>query len=101
MAATLYNLLTGKYVFDFPCDSTDQMLMILECEPVPIQSRRSDIPNGLAEVIHRALAKEPGKHFAGVKEMRRVLFECSRVEIDSEINGEGSSLAFTGPAAFV
>jgi eukaryotic-like serine/threonine-protein kinase len=72
-AATLYNLLTGKHVFDFSGKSTDQMLMILQNEPVPIQSRRTDIPNGLAELIHRALAKEPGKRFAGAKEMRRTL----------------------------
>jgi len=79
VGATLYNLLTGKHVFDFLGNPTDQMLMVLQDEPVPIQSRRTDIPKGLAEVIHRALAKEPGKRFAGAKEMRRVLLQfCLR-----------------------
>jgi hypothetical protein len=55
------------------------MLMILQDEPVPIQSRRTDIAKGLAEVIHRALAKEPGNRFAGAKEMRRAMLKyCQR-----------------------
>jgi serine/threonine protein kinase len=78
-SATLYNLLTGKHVYDFSSNPTGQMLMILQDEPVPIQSRRSDIPKELAEVIHRALAKEPGNRFAGAKEMRRALLKyCQR-----------------------
>lgn len=73
--ATLYNLLTGQHVFDFSGSPTARMLMILQDEPVSIQSRRSDIPKSLAEVIHRALAKEPGDRFASAKEMRRELLK--------------------------
>jgi eukaryotic-like serine/threonine-protein kinase len=73
--ATLYNLLTGKHVHDFSGSPTSRMLMILQDEPVPIRSRRPDIPQHLAEVIHRALAKEPGDRFASAKEMRRLLLK--------------------------
>jgi serine/threonine-protein kinase len=72
-AATLYKLLTGRFLFDFPRKSERRFLMILEEEPVPIRSRRPDIPDELAAVIHRALAKEPAKRFADVKAMSQAL----------------------------
>ena len=52
-AATLYFLLTGRFVHDFPDDPGKRLLMILDKEPVPIRDRRKDIPKGLAAAIHR------------------------------------------------
>jgi serine/threonine-protein kinase len=72
-AATLYKLLTGRFLFDFPRKSERRFLMILEEEPVPIRSRCPDIPEELAAVIHRALAKEPAQRFADVKAMSQAL----------------------------
>jgi serine/threonine-protein kinase len=74
-AATLYNLLTAKYVYDFPASFEERMLLILQGTPVPIQSRRPEVPPGLAAVIHRALAREPGERFADVGAMRQALLE--------------------------
>jgi serine/threonine-protein kinase len=71
--ATLYNLLTGQYLFDFPASFQERLLLILQEEPVPIRSRRSDIPANLAEVIHRALAKGPARRFADVLGLRQAL----------------------------
>jgi serine/threonine-protein kinase len=76
-AATLYNLLTAKYVYDFPTAFEEVMLLILQGNPVPIQSRRPDIPSGLAAVIHRALAREPVERFADVRAMRQALLPWS------------------------
>jgi serine/threonine-protein kinase len=72
-AATLYNLLTGKFIFDLPADQERRFLMILEDEPVPLRSRRPDIPRELAALIHRALAKNPRDRFADVKALRKGL----------------------------
>jgi serine/threonine-protein kinase len=72
-AATLYNLLTQHTVYDLPRDPEGQIALILCEEPVPIRSRRPDIPEGLARVIHRALARKPEARFADVEEMRRAL----------------------------
>jgi serine/threonine-protein kinase len=72
-AATLYQLLTGKYVYDLPLEFEAQLKMILEDEPVPIRSRRPDISPKLAAVVHRALEKDPAKRFADVREMHRAL----------------------------
>lgn len=71
--AALYNLLTGKYVFDLPNDIHQKFLMILEQEAVPIQSRRADIPGDLAAIIHRSLAREAKRRFPDVDTMRELL----------------------------
>jgi hypothetical protein len=71
--ATLYKLLTDRPIYDLPRRLEQQVLMILQDTPVPIRSRRPDLPEGLAQVIHRSLAREPGDRFADVLEMRRAL----------------------------
>jgi serine/threonine-protein kinase len=74
-AATLYNLLTGKYVYDLPSLIQDQLLRVLQDDPVPIQSRRPSLPKGLAAVIHRALAREPKDRFPDARAMRKALLK--------------------------
>ena len=57
VGATLYNLLTNCYVYDFPAVRPKaKYLMILQDDPVPIRKRRRDIPKGLASHIDPALA---------------------------------------------
>jgi serine/threonine-protein kinase len=72
-AATLYNLITGETIFDLPDGFEAQLLTILLNEPVPIQARRPDLPELLAAIIHRALAKEPAGRFANVRALRQAL----------------------------
>jgi serine/threonine-protein kinase len=71
--ATLYNLLTNSLIYDLPRRYEMQMLKILHEDPVRIQDRRADIPDDLAEMIHRALLREPDERFADVTEMREAL----------------------------
>jgi serine/threonine-protein kinase len=73
--ATLYNLLTGNYVYDFPSKVTEQLMMILLEDPVPILQRRRDLPASLAEIIHRSLARDPKNRFRDVWTMRAALLE--------------------------
>src|SRR5262249_54014690 len=72
-AATLYNLLTDKYTHDFPHNAVEALSLILEEPPVPIRTRRPDIPAPLSEVIHRALARKPDDRFPDVAAMRAAL----------------------------
>ena len=67
-AATLYFLLTGRFVHDFPDDPGKRLLMILDKAPVPIRERRGDVPEDLAAAIHRALARDPQARFKDVRE---------------------------------
>jgi serine/threonine-protein kinase len=76
--ATLYNLLTEKLIYDFPRQIELQFLKILQESPVPIRSRRADIPAKLADVIHRTLAREPGERFPDLTALRRALVHFAR-----------------------
>ncbi len=53
------------------------MKILLE-DPVPIRDRRPDLPEGLAAIIHRALARDPQARYANVREMRRALLPYAR-----------------------
>jgi serine/threonine-protein kinase len=72
-AAALYNLLTDAFIFNFPNELNKQLLMILTEKPVPIQDRRSDLPRGLPEIIHRALARDPAQRWPDVRALRQAL----------------------------
>jgi serine/threonine-protein kinase len=72
-AATLYNLLTGKFLYDMPGTLLEVMSIMLHEGPVPLTARRRDLPAGLAAVVHRALAREPAERFPDVRAMRRAL----------------------------
>ena len=71
--ASLYWLLTGSQIYDLPRGLSQQILMVLQDPPVPIRSRRPDLPARLAAVIDRSLAREPDQRFADAKDMRRAL----------------------------
>jgi serine/threonine-protein kinase len=72
-AATLYYLITGKYLFDFPDLFQERLIVVLMESPVPIRSRNPAIPGELAAVIDRAVAKEPEARFADVGALRAAL----------------------------
>lgn len=74
-AALLYNLLTDRYIHDFPPSIQQKLLMIMQCDPEPILSRRPELPKELAAIIHRALAREPEKRFPDVKAFRKQLLK--------------------------
>ena len=74
VAATLYRLLTGHYLFDLDDDSNEQRLMKILCEePIPLIHRRPDAPAGLCKAIHRALEKEAKDRFTDAAEFRDAL----------------------------
>ena len=64
VAATLYHLLTDKFIHDFESDGRLPIVLVLEGEPVPILERRPELPAGLAEAIHRALERAPEARYA-------------------------------------
>lgn len=74
-AATLYYLLSGKYLFDGFKGVIDLLLMIADEPPVPIRNktRRPDVPHNLADAIHKALAKIEENRFAHIEEFQNAL----------------------------
>jgi serine/threonine-protein kinase len=75
-AATLYTLLTGRFVFDLEDRGIDGLLAaILADDPVPVYKRRRDLPRGLADVIHQSLEKDPADRHPSAAAMREELRE--------------------------
>jgi serine/threonine-protein kinase len=72
-AATLYNLLTGAFIFDLQGDLKRRLLAILQEDPIPIRKRRREIPQALAAVIHRGLEREPHRRWPDATEFRAAL----------------------------
>lgn len=70
----LYRLLCGR----LPFDDQDTMALIYATvheQPPPPRRFRADLPVELEEIVLRTLAKEPGRRFADVTELRQALLE--------------------------
>ncbi len=73
-AATLYFLLTAKYIYDEPEDGGGDLIkMLLEDHPIPIRERRPDVPDGLAAVIAKCLSRDPERRYPDAVSMRKAL----------------------------
>lgn len=73
---------------DFPTKLHAKIMKILLEYPVPIRDRRPALPDGLAGIIHRELARDPQARYTNVREMRRAL-ALHRVIKDQCISGVG------------
>ena len=72
-AATLYFVLTGEFIYDGVGNSFEIVDIVLNKSPIPIRSRRPEIPQGLADVIDRGLSREPQDRFPDAASLRRAL----------------------------
>jgi serine/threonine-protein kinase len=72
-AATFYYLLTGMPIFPKPEGLEQVFRQILQDDPIPIQTRRSDIPRDLAVALHKALSRQPANRFRNVSEFAQAL----------------------------
>jgi serine/threonine protein kinase len=75
LGCTLYYLLAGSPPFSGPgCRSNVQKMKAHAEAPVPsIQERRPDVPDGLAAVLKRLLAKRPADRYATPAEVAEAL----------------------------
>jgi serine/threonine protein kinase len=71
--ATLYKLLTGRFVYGDARDQFTQLSHIAKQPPMSVATFRQDVPAGLAEVVQRSLAKDPADRFRDVAQMRRAM----------------------------
>ena len=75
--ATLYRLLTGHDPFVF-AKGKCKFRAILEDEPIPLRKSFPQVPASLADIVHRALAKDPSDRFTSAAEMRHQLLPFGR-----------------------
>jgi hypothetical protein len=73
MAATLYHLLTAYYPFDTRSPALELLDRMRTEDPVPILERRPHLPRPLAQVIHRALSRDPADRFESADDFRAAL----------------------------
>ncbi len=71
-AATLYNLLTGRYPHNAN-KLTELLDHIRNRDAVPLDLRRPGLPEELTRVIHRALDREPVRRFPTIRAFRDAL----------------------------
>jgi serine/threonine-protein kinase len=72
-AATLYYLISAKFIQDQPADGGDLIHALLEEDPVPIRERRREVPLGLEEVLMRCLARNPDDRYPDATAMRMAI----------------------------
>ncbi len=72
-AATLYYLISGQFIYDQIADGGDLIRTLLEEPPVPIQSRRPEVPAALAAVLARGLARDPADRYPNASALRRAI----------------------------
>lgn len=72
LAATLYWLLTGHYIYPF-MNRDDLMDAVIDGMIVPIERRGFSLPPGLCAVISRALQEDPDRRYQSAAEMRAAL----------------------------
>jgi serine/threonine-protein kinase len=72
-AATLYNLLTARFIRNLPTNLSARLDQIMNLDAIPIRERRADLSPELAAVIHRALEREPGRRYPSVAHFRKAL----------------------------
>ncbi len=70
LGAVLWELLAGERLFTAETES-ETLARVTACEVPDIRERRSDVPEGVAALVDRALAREPGARFATAQEMLR------------------------------
>lgn len=72
LGATIYTLICGKYVRDYP-DNMDIITTTLEGPIVPIEKRQPTIHKELARLINKAISPKPENRFKNASEMKKKL----------------------------
>lgn len=76
LGAVLYEMLSGRP----PFNAEEPMAILLQHltrEPEPLRRLRPDVPEPLAGIVHRLLAKRPAERFAGADEVWAALHDAA------------------------
>ena len=74
LGTILYELLAGRRAFDGR--TVDETLgRVLSATPKPVEKIRPDTPPALAQIVHKAMARDPGGRYQKASELRNALAE--------------------------
>jgi len=76
----LYELLTGEAAFD-AITTSDLMVKVATEDPRPLSELVPDIDPALADLVMRAMARNPGARFPDLESMIRALQACAQVPL--------------------
>jgi tRNA A-37 threonylcarbamoyl transferase component Bud32 len=96
LGCTLYHLLAGRPPFSTPNATVRQLMKAHAESPVPpIRQDRPDVPEGLAAVLERLLAKDAGQRYATPAEVAAALrpFATTGQPLQLTVAGRASSTA--------
>lgn len=79
LGVVMYEILTTQPPFRGEMEMA-VIYSILKKPPAPINEMRTDVSPGLAEIVHRALEKQPGKRFQSANEMISELIALPEAE---------------------
>ena len=82
MGAVLYRLLTGHNTLN-PADNYAAINQILNPPPIPIETRRADLPKELCRIVDRALQKNLEDRYLDWKEFLSDLYAVSGIMRDA------------------
>lgn len=86
LGCTLYRLLSGRYPFE-ASHSRDVFRLIREGAPTPLTQHRGDLSRTIVDVVHRAIAHNPGDRYPSAADM----FADLRTAITSLENNPSSA----------
>jgi Tfp pilus assembly protein PilZ len=81
LGVTLYECLTGAVPFDGALGQI--LLKVATSEAPPLTDVRKDVPKALADVVARALRRDPADRFQSMDELGRALRACTQRPIAS------------------
>jgi len=96
----LYEMVTGQSPF-IGKTTADILAAVLEREPVPPASLRTDVPPGLAAIITRALAKDPTERFQAMSDVGdalRIVGRSLDAPVSSDESAEVATAAVDAPS---
>ena len=78
VAATLYFLLAGTHALELPPQIHRRFTSLLNQRIVPLRERRPEVPEAVADVIHKAMSRAPSHRFKSVVEFRQALLDAAK-----------------------
>ena len=72
-AATLYKMMCDNYTHDFSKEIETQIAQIVMNDATPILDHRPEVTSRLAEVIHKALSRDPLQRYPDIVAFRKAL----------------------------
>ncbi|AKF04625.1 serine/threonine protein kinase [Sandaracinus amylolyticus] len=97
MGVILYQALTGRLPFDGP-SATAVIAAIVTDDPERVATLRPDLPRGVAELVHRAMARDPSFRFPDARTMRQALTRAAQGHDVDAVTAADAASAPTMPA---